>query len=204
MLKINPTEGKYFGTVQFYAQRDGRAFGFLFEDTTGDVVTFDVKAYRPLVIGEHRRPVFAEEQAIAVMRLPQKGDVLIFSKVASAGRVRVRHWSFLQEYDDLANTLGIMGIKEPDRYRVCLKCDFDDTPTILFEGSLRELVLKYPSPAEEGRHDRLTREESCDMFTVRRWFERLDADGSWEECPDPRIKIDAMTLRRIALANLES
>jgi hypothetical protein len=174
--------------------------GYVFEETTLDAITFDLTSYRPIVIGDNGYPVFAEGPAFTD-RLPKENDVIIYTKLTRSGRTRIGSWAFLEEYDQKVTDMRL-ATGDDETYRIQAKYDFELEPTTVFLGDLGDMMRKFPKPIETDRADQMQTEE-CDTFSVSRWFERLQDDG-WVQCADPRPAVDAMTVRRLALAKTSS
>lgn len=196
------------GRVKFFDSREEKRFGFVvlegFVDGSpcsyyegefffhfGDSEFIIAGGKEPCFSGKHSK---VSQGKSRILRDPQKDDIIVFKLTSGTKGKKCSPWGFIGQYEQAVERIA----KRPV-YRVFKSMgDWGESgkpgdpkdAQIVWQGSdMEELKERFPLPTgrqSPGSDPLLSFWSSDDGFEVRRWWEKQNADGSWEQCADPR------------------
>jgi len=188
------------GIVKFF--NPTKHYGFIKGDLWKDVF-FHLNDYERLGIKRNDGEVVFVGEGIA-KRMPQKGDKVVFTASSGNRGIKASPWIFAESFEDaerfaIATVRRVLNVK----YRVVHQYSYPggrkDDPRVIFEGTLRELNLKFPKP-KDSRRDDLSPMVDCSDFSVDRWFERKEGDAWICHEKDPRAAVGKEEYQRLKRA----
>ncbi len=199
--------GMFKGVVKWFDARDGKKFGFVvcegylngtecpdvgkeffFHFNDGEFIV--AGGSKPEFVG---KKTIRSSKGIHQLRDPHPDDILVFTQSLGKQGYKASPWTFVSRYES-----AFEQIASRPMYRVLQssgawgEAGSPENPKdaqVRWQGSdMEELKKLFPIPIgrSPGADPLLSFWSSDDGFEIRRWWEKKNAEGEWEQCPDPR------------------